>query len=61
MALKDAINAYNYVVKAIGTANSAIAKAKSAPTARNILLADEARNRVGEGIDNYNYFVEIRQ
>ena len=58
MALKDAINAYNYVVKAIGTANSAIAKAKSAPTARNILLADEARNRVGEGIDNYNYFVE---
>jgi hypothetical protein len=58
MALKDAINAYNYVVKAIGTANSAIAKAKSAPTARNILLADEARSRVGEGIDNYNYFVE---
>lgn len=22
------------------------------------MLADEARNRVGEGIDNYNYFVE---
>jgi hypothetical protein len=58
MALKDAINAYNYVVKAIGTANSAIAKAKSAPTSRNILLADEARNRVGEGIDNYNYWVD---
>jgi len=58
MALKDAINAYNYVVKAIGTANSAIGKAKSAPTSRNILLADEARNRVGEGIDNYNYWVD---
>jgi hypothetical protein len=57
MALSHAITAYGIVTNAQRSASSAITKAQQNPTARNIFLADEARNRVGEAIDNYNYWI----
>lgn len=57
MALSHAITAYGLVTKAQQTATSAIAKAKQSPTPKNIMLADTARDRVGEAIDNYNYWI----
>jgi hypothetical protein len=57
MALSHAITAYGIVTKAQSDASSAITKAQQNPTARNILLADTARNSVGEAMDNYNYWI----
>lgn len=57
MALSHAITAYGLVVNAQSAATKAIATARNNPTAKNILLADTARDRVGEAIDNYNYWV----
>jgi hypothetical protein len=57
MALSHAITAYGIVTNAQKSASSAITAAQQNPTARNILLADTARDRVGEAIDNYNYWI----
>jgi len=57
MALSHAITAYGIVTNAQKSASSAITAAQQNPTAKNIFLADEARNRVGEAIDNYNYWI----